>query len=65
MRAFVWMLLTAIAAGVAFYVLREHWGHSSGSRPISCSWRVRSCICSCTGATVTIMGPRRATRNSR
>lgn len=33
MRAFVWMLLTAIAAGVAFYVLREHWGHFLGLAP--------------------------------
>lgn len=32
-RGFLIMLGTAIAAGVAFYVLREHWAHALGFAP--------------------------------
>ncbi|GIK48842.1 MAG: DUF2933 domain-containing protein [Hyphomonadaceae bacterium] len=32
-RGFLIMLATAIAAGVAFYILREHWAHALGLAP--------------------------------
>lgn len=32
-RGFLIMLATAIAAGGAFYVLREHWAHALGLAP--------------------------------
>lgn len=32
-RGFLIMLATAVAAGVAFYVLREHWAHALGLAP--------------------------------
>lgn len=32
-RGFVTMLVTAIAAGVGFYTLREHWAHALGLAP--------------------------------
>lgn len=33
MRGFVWMLIVAVIAAAAFYVLREHWGHALGFAP--------------------------------
>lgn len=33
MRGLLWMLLTALMAAGAFYVLREHWGHALGLLP--------------------------------
>jgi len=32
-RGFLTMLATAVAAGVAFYILREHWAHALGLAP--------------------------------
>lgn len=32
-RGFLIMLATAVVAGVAFYVLREHWAHALGVAP--------------------------------
>jgi hypothetical protein len=32
-RGFLTMLATAVAGGVAFYVLRDHWGHVLGFAP--------------------------------
>lgn len=32
-RGFLIMLATAVAAGVAFYILREHWAHALGLAP--------------------------------
>lgn len=32
-RGFLTMLGTAVLAGVAFYALREHWGHVLGVAP--------------------------------
>lgn len=32
-RGFLIMLATAVAAGAAFYVLREHWAHALGLAP--------------------------------
>lgn len=32
-RGFLIMLATAIAAGLAFYVLQEHWAHALGFLP--------------------------------
>jgi len=32
-RSFLIMLATAIVAGLAFYVLREHWAHALGFAP--------------------------------
>lgn len=32
-RGFLIMLATAVAAGGAFYVLREHWAHALGLAP--------------------------------
>ena len=32
-RGFVIMLMTAVAAGIGFYILREHWAHALGFVP--------------------------------